>query len=559
MEGEAGAKLLTTTVASDLNGPGTCEVIFADPERSLLRNVGADFGQDLEVHASAVEERADEPVFVGHVYALEFQADETGCVSIIRGYDSTFALRQRRAITSYNDVSDSDLVRTLCSDAGVEVGNVSCDGSIHPYVAQLNETHWDFLCRRAERQGAHLHATGGKVHFEPVADSSDAPEPGDHQSTDPLQLTPGLNLLYLRARVSSAQQVGEVEVRGWDPAEKREVSAREKVATDSVAIELKPADVGGSHGTNLRIAARPAVSEASMCRTMAKSYAERVATAFSFIEGKAYGDPRLVAGKAVAIGRSGRFDGQYTLTSVRHVFDQEGYFTFLTVSGEHDRSLFGLLNSDGGTTQPGLYPAIVTNIRDPDELGRVKLRLPWLAEDFETNWCRVMQIGAGPDRGLLIFPEVEDEVLVAFLGDDASHPVVLGGLYNGVDRPPSDGYADGGDGTIDIRGLRSRIGHSLILSDKGGDEKIVIETADQSVTLTFDQSGGGNVSLEASGDVSVKAGGAIIADAGADITGKAQGNIDLQASGNASLKASGNLTIEAGGVVQIKGSVVNLN
>ncbi len=292
---------------------------------------------------------------------------------------------------------------------------------------------------------------------------------------------------------------------------------------------------------------------------MAKSYAERIATAFSFVEGKAYGDPRLTAGKAVAIGRSGRFDGQYTLTSVRHVFDQEGYFTYLTVSGEHNRSLFGLLSGDTKPGSPGLYPAIVTNIGDPDEMGRVKLRLPWLAADFETDWCRVMQIGAGPDRGLLVFPEVEDEVLVAFLGADSSHPVVLGGLYNGVDKPPSDGYSDAGDGTIDVRGLRSRIGHSLVLSDKSGEESIVIETADQSVMLTFDQSGGGMVSLEANGDVSVKASGSIIADAGANITGKAGGNISLEASGNASLKANGNLNIEAGGVVQIKGAVVNLN
>lgn len=559
IEGPLRAQIISATITLDLNAPSSCEVVFSDPERRLLDDLSADFGQDLEVHASPIEGRAEQPVFTGHVYGLEFQADEAGCYSIIRGYDATYRLRQCRAITSYNDTTDADLVRQLCEEAGVEVGDIKGGDESHAYIAQLNESHWDFLSRRAEATGATLHAIDGKIQFRPLPGADYAPDPGDHESRDPLQLTPGRNLVYLRSRLSSAQQIEEVEVRGWDPKAKREVTARNRVETETVAIDHKPDETAGEHGARLRVAGRPGLTKTSECEAMSASYAKRLATAFSFLEGKAYGDPQLVAGCAVSLGRSGRFDGRYTLSSARHVFDQDGYFTYVTVSGEHDRSLYGLLRESAGPALPGLYPAVVTNISDPDKMGRVRLRLPWLSDDFETNWCRVMQVGAGPERGLLIFPEVDDEVLVSFIGGDVSHPVVVGGMFNGVDKPPSEGYEDAGDGTVDTRALRSRVGHLILLSDKGGEERIELQTSDQSVVIKLDQAASGALVIETDGDVSVVAGGAANVEAGRDVTAKSDMNVTIEAGMNATVKASANLALEAGGTVDIKGALINLN
>ena len=50
-------------------------------------------------------------------------------------------------------------------------------------------------------------------------------------------------------------------------------------------------------------------------------------------------------------------------------------------------------------------------------------------------WARTVQPGAGKDRGAAGLPEVGDEVLVAFAQGDLEHPYVLGGLYNGMDKP----------------------------------------------------------------------------------------------------------------------------
>ena len=87
----------------------------------------------------------------------------------------------------------------------------------------------------------------------------------------------------------------------------------------------------------------------------------------------------------------------------------------------------------------GPVVGIVTNNEDPGGLGRVKLFLPWPSDENETDWARVCTPMAGKERGIFFLPEVEDEVLVVFEHGDPRRPVVLGGLWNGVDKPPSKG------------------------------------------------------------------------------------------------------------------------
>ena len=120
----------------------------------------------------------------------------------------------------------------------------------------------------------------------------------------------------------------------------------------------------------------------------------------------------------------------------------------------------------------GVLVGVVTNNEDPDGLGRVKVRFPWLAGDdvaAESNWARVATPMAGPDRGLYFLPEVDDEVLVAFEHGKVEFPYVLGALWNGTDAPP-----ETNDGANDRRTIKSRSGHVITLDDTDGAEKIEI-------------------------------------------------------------------------------------
>jgi uncharacterized protein involved in type VI secretion and phage assembly len=109
----------------------------------------------------------------------------------------------------------------------------------------------------------------------------------------------------------------------------------------------------------------------------------------------------------------------------------------------------------------GVVVGVVTNNQDPDKLGRVKVRFPWLSQDDESYWARIAVLMAGNNRGAWFLPEVDDEVLVAFEHGDVRMPYVLGALWNGVDAPPR----DNSDGKNNQRVIRSRSGHELVFND----------------------------------------------------------------------------------------------
>jgi len=142
----------------------------------------------------------------------------------------------------------------------------------------------------------------------------------------------------------------------------------------------------------------------------------------------------------------------------------------------------------------GVVEAIVAE-NDGDDEGRVKLKFPWFDGGATiTEWCRVSQLHAGNGYGSVFVPEKDDEVLVAFVHGDMRFPVVLGGLYNGVDKPPT-ARKDGRDQKV----IRTKAGHEVLLDD--GAKEIRITTA-QGGTMTVTATG--EITLDAT-KVTVKA------------------------------------------------------
>jgi uncharacterized protein involved in type VI secretion and phage assembly len=164
----------------------------------------------------------------------------------------------------------------------------------------------------------------------------------------------------------------------------------------------------------------------------------------------------------------------------------------------------------------------VTNNNDPLDMGRVKVKLPSLAAELESNWCRVLAPTAGSDRGFFFLPEVGDEVLVTFVGDT---PVVLGSLWNGQDVPPFLASQAVGNGAVNLRILESRTGHLLMFDDTDKDEKLVIQ-----------DKGGNEIVIES-----------------------ASNKLTITTHGNIELKAGGDIKITADGTLDLKGSTVNIN
>jgi uncharacterized protein involved in type VI secretion and phage assembly len=216
----------------------------------------------------------------------------------------------------------------------------------------------------------------------------------------------------------------------------------------------------------------------------------------------------------------------------------------------------------------GVVPALVSNVDDPDKLGRVKLSFPWLGEKAESHWARVALPGAGPERGLAVLPEVGDEVVVAFDHGDPRTPYVIGGLYNGKDKPPGK-PVDGGE--VVSRALVSRKGHRIELHD--GDDVITVATGDGNHQIVVDQKGS-KVVIETSGDVEVTAKGKMAVKAPSGMTIESSGALELKGMGvtidagggafsakgsSAKVEGSGTAELSSSGQTTVRGSMVMVN
>ena len=194
----------------------------------------------------------------------------------------------------------------------------------------------------------------------------------------------------------------------------------------------------------------------------------------------------------------------------------------------------------------GVVAAIVTDNKDPQGLGRVKVKFPTLSGQEVGPWARVATLMAGHQRGTFFLPEVDDEVLVAFEQGDISRPYVLGALWNGKDQPPE----TNSDGKNDLRFIKSRSGHVIRLNDTKGSEKIEIVDKGGVNRIVIDTSGK-KISIESDRDIDLKA-------PNGTITLNAT-NVEIKTSADAKVKAGGRVKIEASGNTDIKGATVNLN
>jgi len=203
--------------------------------------------------------------------------------------------------------------------------------------------------------------------------------------------------------------------------------------------------------------------------------------------------------------------------------------------------------------QPAFVEALVVDNRDPDKLGRVKLKFPMQPSMPESTWARVASPMAGRHRGWATIPEVGDEVLVSFMHGDIQHGVVIGGLHNGVDTTP---YANE-DGRNDLRVFQSRAGHRLTFDDKAGAERIelvshnegihvILDTATQRLTVFVD----GDIEISAQDHYDIRA---------EDIHISASGNIDIEAGEAMVLDGGSASAIVAGGGITLQAPDVLIN
>jgi uncharacterized protein involved in type VI secretion and phage assembly len=212
----------------------------------------------------------------------------------------------------------------------------------------------------------------------------------------------------------------------------------------------------------------------------------------------------------------------------------------------------------GDANRFGVEVGIVTNVKDPEKCGRVKLAIPRLRQADgnppESTWARVAQPAAGAGRGFYWIPEVGDEVLIAFEMGQAGNPYVIGALWNGKDTPPEKAYTD--DNTT--RMIQTRSGHQIILNDKSGEEKIVIADKSGKRTITFDVPNKKFLVECDEGDIELHAKEKIVLDCQTlEIKTKETAKLDIGSSFD--LNVQSDATVTCTGNLKLKASKVKIN
>lgn len=208
--------------------------------------------------------------------------------------------------------------------------------------------------------------------------------------------------------------------------------------------------------------------------------------------------------------------------------------------------------------------ALVEDNVDPDELGRIKVKYPTLPDSPLSFWIRQSSPNGGKERGFYALPEKQDEVLVIYPWGNASEGVIIGQMWNGVDKPPKEAKSDypqdsytgqwaqkahkAGSQDLaknDRRFWRSRSGHLFFMDDTDGKESISVWDKSHGLALIFDTAQNLIVLANKEGDIEIRCKNDLILDAGNDLKMIAKMNIKVESGQETAFKAGTDFKVEA--------------
>jgi phage protein D len=545
------------SVDSSLSLPDMFTISFDDPSMKCIDSHELDIGKTIEISGKPSGEKAAALLLQGEIVAVEPELTQAaGMTVIIRGYDKSHRLHRGKKSRSFIKMTDSDIVKEIARSCGLAV-KADSTPVVYEHVIQDNRTDMEFIHERAQRAGFISWVENGTIHF--LKSSS---------SAAPVVLEWGKNLTDFQARLSSAGQVNNSEVHGWDVKQKQPITGNRTSPTDTPRVD------GQNHGGQLAsqglgvkdikevINSQP-VETQSEAEMLAQSRLNEVSQSFFQAEGKCWGNTAIRAGKKVEIkGIGHRFSGQYLVTRAVHRYDISGYATSFEISGYHPNTLREILQPADQPNVYGVVVALVTDVKDPDGMARVKVKYPTISDKMDSHWARLASPMAGPQRGFQFIPELNDEVLIAFEYNDINKPYVIGALWNGKDAPPEKGGSLIGDkGQVQKRVIKTRSGHTITFDDTERSEKIsIVDKSGQKIIL---DSTPNSEKIE----INDKSGQKVILDSSAgqekveviDKTGKSRVLLDAVKQ-SVMIESAMDLTIKATGKIQMDGQMgVSIN
>ncbi len=536
--------MLEVRVRDTLLLPSSATLRVADPSGDnidrLFTSLG--IGKDIEIKTSSTGATATKSIFKGQVVAFEPEFGAKGAEIVIRALDKGHKLQRQRKVRTFQQMSAADMVSKIASESGLTAKTESTN-VVYEFFQQSAETDWDFITRLARVNDYRVFVKDTTLHFQKPSTGAGAT----------IELTWQKDLISFRPRISGVQQVDTVNVRNWDSKNKQTVtgSASGARTVSSPGIQRSSVASGLGGGTTL-VANRLAVTNGE-ATGIAKSTLQGQADAFAEAEGTCFGNPDVKAGCKVSIKNVGtKFGGTYLVSSTTHLYrGKTGYQTSFQISGRSDRGLLDLLHppvkQDWSAT---LVVGLVTNNNDPEQMGRVRVKYPSLSDSEESAWARVASVSAGNARGLMMLPQVNEEVIIGFEHGDTRRPVVIGSVFNGKDKPGAD-LLQNQDGSFALLSNEKAHIHTKKDFEIKSDQALKIEVTKDATTKAQ-----GKIEQEASQGTKLKAGTTYEIEAGSSMTLKGM-SVTVEASASLTLKGA-TVDIQGSGPVNIKGAIINL-
>ena len=449
-------------------------------------------------------------------------------------------------------------------------GEFAATASVHDKLIQSSTSDWDFIVMQAEANGQIVLNSEGKIST--VVPSTAKP--------DVLTLEYGINVYSVSLDMDARTQYTEVKVKGWDSKQKKMVTATAAPSTLVTPGDISGATLASANGQGVYSVSTPANVDLKSLQAYADAVLMKQTLAK--IKGKVQipGTALAVPGCTVNLSRLGKeFSGRSFISEVRHSLGVD-WKTDLTLG--MDEKLFAQAKQNvSPTTAPastlppvnGLYIAVVKQVQeDPGKEFRVQVTVPVLEE---TLWARLALPYATKAAGAFFYPEVDDEVIIAFFGGDVRDPVMLGALHSSTRSPaytPDAANTKKGFVTAAKLSLEFDDKQKIITLKTPGGNQLVISDAANGLTLTDHKK---NTITMAPDGITLESKSALTIKAAKDLTLKStEGNVIIEAltkltassqqvsiSGKASLELASKATakLEATGPLTVKGLTVLIN
>lgn len=475
-----------------------------------------------------------------------------------------------RTSTEFHEVTDSTAIEAVLTELGLRA-EVEGGGPTHEHLVLNAATPWDFVLSRAEATGKLVTVSEGTV-------SVKAP------AFERAELVAGFgdSIIDLDLEIDAASQLSSVAARAWDPAT-QEVS-------DSASSEPSANSQGNLTGARLArvlgVSDVTLTSQSWLASETLKGWADAtlMRSRLSRIRGTVSvpGNAGLMAGRLLDLeGLGARFNGAGYVSGVRHRIEAGNWHSEVTLGlpekafTETNRDVSMAPASGLAPGVGGLQIATVKQVyQDPKGERRVLVSQPLSKDNAQGLWARIATPYASEGAGIEFLPEVGDEVLLGFLDDDPSAPVILGALHSS--KRPSPVTPDeenkikaivtrsqlriGFDDVDKVLTIETPGGHSVTLSDEA---KTVTVKDSNGNTLKMSESGvdltsPGDIALSAEGSVSIKgtAGVSVTSPADVSVSGS---NVSAQAEMAMSAEGGVSASFTASGEVTIQGAMVMIN